>query len=87
MIVESSTPSTTPMKNHTAMLGESSWGTASKVKDIAGLYSSIYEAKGEKKDCVKADKKTMHNCAKKVCSEQWGVGECNPQENMLSLMP
>ena len=29
-----------------------------------------------KKDCVKADKKTMHNCAKKVCSEQWGVGEC-----------
>ena len=79
VIVESSTPSTTPMKNHTAMLGESSWGTASKVKDIAGLYSSIYEAKGEKeekKDCVKADKKTMHNCAKKVCSEQWGVGEC-----------
>ena len=30
----------------------------------------------KKKDCVKADKKTMHNCAKKVCSEQWGVGEC-----------
>ena len=30
----------------------------------------------EKKDCVKAEKKTMHNCAKKVCSEQWGVGEC-----------
>ena len=29
-----------------------------------------------KKDCVKAEKKTMHNCAKKVCSEQWGVGEC-----------
>ena len=32
--------------------------------------------KEAKKDCVKADKKTMHNCAKKVCSEQWGVGEC-----------
>ena len=30
----------------------------------------------KKKDCVKADKKTMHNCAKKVCSEQWGVSEC-----------
>ena len=30
----------------------------------------------EKKDCVKKEKKTMHNCAKKVCSEQWGVGEC-----------
>ena len=118
-VVVSSTPSTTPMKNHTAMLGESSWGTASKVSDIAGLYSSIYEKKeldkdgdgdkdfadvqiarmiasgmskeeairrvkdkdynlkgGEKKDCVKADEKTTHNCAKKVCSEQWGVGEC-----------
>ena len=118
-VVVSSTPSTTPMKNHTAMLGESSWGTASKVSDIASLYSSIYEKKeldkdgdgdkdfadvqiarmiasgmskeeairrvkdkdynlkgGEKKDCVKADEKTTHNCAKKVCSEQWGVGEC-----------
>lgn len=32
--------------------------------------------KEAKKDCVKAEKKTMHNCAKKVCSEQWGVGEC-----------
>ena len=30
----------------------------------------------EKKDCVKKEKKTMHNCAKKVCSEQWGIGEC-----------
>ncbi len=29
-----------------------------------------------KKDCIKKEKKTMHNCAKKVCSEQWGVGEC-----------
>ena len=32
--------------------------------------------KEAKKDCVKAEKKTMHNSAKKVCSEQWGVGEC-----------
>ena len=30
----------------------------------------------KKKDCVKKEKKTVHNCAKKVCSEQWGVGEC-----------
>lgn len=49
-VVVSSTPSTTPMKNHTAMLGESSWGTASKVSDIAGLYSSIYEKKELDKD-------------------------------------
>jgi len=49
-VVVSSTPSTTPMKNHTAMLGESSWGTASKVSDIASLYSSIYEKKELDKD-------------------------------------
>ena len=39
----------------------------------------------KKKDCVKADKKTMHNCAKKVCSEQWGVVSAST-DNMLSLM-
>jgi len=44
------TPSTTPLKNHTSMLGESSWGTMSTVKDIASLYSSIYEAKKKDQD-------------------------------------
>ena len=38
-------------------------------------------------DCIKKEKKTKHNCAKKVCSEQWGEGECifgqhsEPDEN------
>ena len=48
--ISTPTPSTTPLKNHTSMLGESSWGTMSTVKDIAGLYSSIYEAKKKDQD-------------------------------------
>ena len=36
-------------------------------------YASIYEKKG---DCVDKKDKGMHNCAKKVCHEQYGEGEC-----------
>ena len=35
-------------------------------------YASIYEKKG---DCVDKKDKGMHNCAKKVCHEQYGEGE------------
>ena len=40
-------------------------------------YASVYEGYGEKKkgDCVSKSEKGDHNCAKKVCSEQWGEGE------------
>ena len=37
----------------------------------------------KKKDCVKKEKKTKHNCAKKVCTEQWGVGECIAEMHTL----
>ena len=45
------------------------------------------EKKNEKGDCVEKEKKTKHNCAKKVCSEQWGEGtpifgqHATPDEN------
>ena len=57
-------------------------------KDLYNLkeaYSSIYEGygkekngKGEKeeKDCVDKEDKGKHNCAKKVCHEQFGEGTC-----------
>ena len=35
-------------------------------------YASIYEKKG---DCVDKKDKGMHNCAKKVCHEEYGEGE------------
>ena len=39
---------------------------------IAEAYASIYEKKG---DCVDKKDKGMHNCAKKVCHEEYGEGE------------
>ena len=42
--------------------------------------ANVYEKKG---DCVDKDKKTKHNCAKKVCSEQWGEGTCVPEHHTL----
>ena len=47
-------------------------------------YASIYEKKG---DCVDKKDKGMHNCAKKVCHEEYGEGEtifgqhAGPDEN------
>ena len=44
-------------------------------KQVIGMmeaYASIYEKKG---NCVDKKDKGAHNCAKKVCSEQWGEGE------------
>ena len=46
---------------------------------LADAYASIYEAKKEEKkgeDCTAASEKTVHNCAKKVCHEQFGEGTC-----------
>ena len=42
--------------------------------------ANVYEKKG---DCVDKNKKTKHNCAKKVCSEQWGEGTCVPEHHTL----
>ena len=52
-----------------------------KAKRAARLKSEGVIA--EKKDCVKKEKKTKHNCAKKVCTEQWGVGECIAEMHTL----
>ena len=49
---------------------------------LADAYASIYEGYGKKKeekkgeDCTAASEKTTHNCAKKVCHEQFGEGTC-----------
>ena len=44
--------------------------TGTDAKNLYELYDSIYE----KKDCVDKEKKTKHNCAKKVCHEEYGEG-------------
>ena len=44
------TPSTTPLKNTTGTFSEASWGTMSTVKDIASIYSNLYEKKDQDKD-------------------------------------
>ena len=49
---------------------------------LADAYASIYEGYGKKKeekkggDCTAASEKSKHNCAKKVCHEQFGEGTC-----------
>jgi hypothetical protein len=46
---------------------------------LANAYASIYEAKKEEKkgeDCTAASEKSKHNCAKKVCHEEFGEGTC-----------
>ena len=42
--------------------------------------ASIYE---KKEDCVDKDKKTKHNCAKKVCHKGHGEGACIPGKHTL----
>ena len=48
--ITASTPSTTPLKNTTGTFSEASWGTMSTVKDIADIYSNLYEKKDQDKD-------------------------------------
>ena len=46
---------------------------------LADAYSSIYEAKKKEMkggDCTAASEKSKHNCAKKVCHEEFGEGTC-----------
>ena len=46
---------------------------------LADAYASIYEAKKEEMkggDCTAASEKSKHNCAKKVCHEEFGEGTC-----------
>ena len=43
-----------------------------QVQGMMEAYASIYEKKG---DCVDKKDKGMHNCAKKVCHEEYGEGE------------
>jgi hypothetical protein len=48
--ITASTPSTTPLKTITGTFSEASWGTMSTVKDIAGIYSALYENKDQDND-------------------------------------
>jgi len=48
--ITSSTPSTTPLKSASGILGNAQWGSVSTVNDIEELYSSMYEAKKEDQD-------------------------------------
>ena len=43
-----------------------------QVRGMMEAYASIYEKKG---DCVDKKDKGAHNCAKKVCHEEYGEGE------------
>ena len=63
---------------------------ANEVQSMMEAYASVYKteeqetlSEGYGKDCVKKEKKTKHNCAKKVCSEQWGEGTCIPEQHTL----
>jgi len=57
---------------------------AKEVRSLMEAYASVYEGykekeeKGEKeeKNCVDKEDKGKHNCAKKVCHEQFGEGTC-----------
>src|SRR6056300_2116109 len=56
--------------------------TGTGAGSLADAYASIYEGYGKKKeekkgeDCTAASEKTTHNCAKKVCHEEFGEGTC-----------
>ena len=58
---------------------------ANQVQSMMEAYVSVYEKKGE--DCVPKSEKGDHNCAKKVCHEEFGQGEtifgqhAEPDEN------
>jgi hypothetical protein len=50
---------------------------AKEVRSLMEAYASVYEGYGKKKkgDCVSKSEKGDHNCAKKVCHEEYGEGE------------
>ena len=47
--------------------------TGKQAQSLMEAVASVYE---KKEDCVKKEKKGDHNCAKKVCHEEYGQGEC-----------
>ena len=47
--------------------------TAKEVTSMMEAVAAVYEKKG---DCVDKKEKGAHNCAKKVCHEEYGEGEC-----------
>jgi len=51
---------------------------AKDVRPLMEALASVYEGYGKKKkgDCVSKSEKGEHNCAKKVCHEQFGEGTC-----------
>ena len=58
---------------------------AKKVRSLMEAYASVYEGYGKEKneksekkekECVDKEDKGKHNCAKKVCHEQFGEGTC-----------
>jgi len=52
-----------------------------QIKDLMEAYGKVHASK--EKDCVDKDKKTKHNCAKKVCHESFGEGTCIPEHHTL----
>lgn len=52
--------------------------SASNARGMYNAYASVYEGYGKKKEggCVDKEDKGKHNCAKKVCHEQFGEGTC-----------
>ena len=50
---------------------------AKDVRTLMEAYASVYEGYGKKKkgDCVSKSEKGDHNCAKKVCHEEYGEGD------------
>ena len=59
--------------------------TGQQAKSLMEAVAAVYEKKGE--DCVPKSEKGDHNCAKKVCHEEFGQGEtifgqhAEPDEN------
>ena len=66
---------------------------AKHVRTLMEAYASVYEGYGKKKkgDCVSKSEKGDHNCAKKVCHEEYG--DCllytspSPRDYAASRMP
>ena len=56
--------------------------TDKEILDLQNAYLRIYEGYGkteekeDDKDCIPKSEKNEHNCAKKVCHEEFGEGTC-----------
>ena len=54
--------------------------TGKQAQSMMEAVAAVYE---KKEDCVDKDKKTKHNCAKKVCHKEHGEGACIPGKHTL----